>query len=27
MRVYSEDGTLSEEKGFFDRKVIEQIIG
>jgi len=27
MRVYREDGTLADEKGFFDKKVIERIVG
>jgi antitoxin component YwqK of YwqJK toxin-antitoxin module len=27
MRVYREDGTIADEKGFFDRKVIEMIVG
>jgi antitoxin component YwqK of YwqJK toxin-antitoxin module len=27
MRVYREDGTLTDEKGFFDNKVIERIVG
>ena len=27
MRVYREDGTLADEKGFFDREVIERIVG
>jgi antitoxin component YwqK of YwqJK toxin-antitoxin module len=27
MEIYSEDGTLSDEKGFFDKAVIDKIIG
>jgi len=27
MRTYLEDGTVADEKGFFDRKLIERIIG
>ena len=27
MRVYRENGTLADEKGFFDRKIIERIVG
>jgi antitoxin component YwqK of YwqJK toxin-antitoxin module len=27
MRVYREDGTIADEKGFFDRKIIERIVG
>lgn len=27
MRIYREDGTLADEKGFFDKKVIDKIIG
>jgi len=27
MRVYREDGTLADEKGFFDKEVIKRIVG
>jgi len=27
MRTYLEDGTIADEKGFFDRKLIERIVG
>ena len=27
MRIYLEDGTVADEKGFFDRKLIERIVG
>jgi len=27
MRTYLEDGTVADEKGFFDRKLIERIVG
>ena len=27
MRTYLEDGTVANEKGFFDRKLIERIVG
>jgi len=27
MRVYREDGTVADEKGFFDRKLIDRIVG
>jgi len=27
MRAYQEDGTLADEKGFFDREIIEMIVG
>jgi hypothetical protein len=27
MFIYLEDGTVADEKGFFDRKLIERIVG
>lgn len=27
MRTYLEDGTIADEKGFFDRKLIDRIVG
>ena len=27
MRTYLEDGAVADEKGFFDRKLIERIVG